>query len=580
MKSVDAPYLLAVVILCLAVGRAHAQPSVQIISGDEVNFDVQQVAAGVYGVIIVSNDVDSTQVRIVPNGGTYTLGIVAVAIPNASGNCTLYIDDDPFPGAFLSVEYVFPFDYDGGEPDLDGELFVVIDIDGTLGVVNQPGIGFVAAHSIASVSANSGISAHLFAGPRDDPISSWISILQTDGDLLADVWVPKGRIETLVVGGNIGSSENPVSINTQDRIGFLSASRIWADINTTYNGGSGEVRTLLCTVGNFVGSLTSNRVLNSTVNDKIEIAGDCDADLLFTATASGSVRAPIIVHGDLPSGRFISVASYIDALSGNRGAITIKGSLEGDIFIGAANGLKGQIIIDSDNTGDDWDGDVIIGAGTVSPITIGPSQSQPNDAPYYEMLSSAIGDGTAGAIGLVPFNFHPKDSSPDNDAFLSTAQAPDYVDIWHYGPVKIVGSSAPVTVEVAEVAYPVDGSPTWTDVTNDYTYAVQSNKRVLRITPKEGESFGPGHMYRVKPVSGNLQCDIAATVNVEYDAPSAYAWFDDYYRFKIFHSFDLSMNGFVGYEDVEMWNNEPSDVNLDDEVNSMDLADIILNIDE
>jgi hypothetical protein len=41
---------------------------------------------------------------LIPNGGNYTLRNVAVAIPSASGNCTLYIDDDPYPGAFLSVE--------------------------------------------------------------------------------------------------------------------------------------------------------------------------------------------------------------------------------------------------------------------------------------------------------------------------------------------------------------------------------------------------------------------------------------------------------------------------------------------
>jgi hypothetical protein len=320
--------------------------------------------------------------------------------------------------------------------------------------------------------------------------------------------------------------------------------------------------------------------MNNTANDIIEIVGDCDADLVFTATASGGVLAPILIHGDLQLGRFISVASYIDALAGNRGAITINGSLEGDILIGAANGLKGQIIIDSDNNGDDWDGDVIIGASTGTPITIGPSQSQPNDAPYYEMLSSAIGDGAIGAIGLVPFNFHPKDSVPINDATLSTAQAPDHVDIWHYGPVKIVGSSAPVTVEAAEVVYPVNGSPTWTDVTADYTYAIQSNKRVLRISPKQGESFSPGNIYRVKPVNGVLQCDIATSANVLYDSPSDKAWFENYYRFKIFKSFDLSMNGYIGYEDVNLWNEDPCDVNFDDKIDSKDLADIILNIDE
>jgi hypothetical protein len=66
MRKVIGRLLAISAILCLATLGAHAQPSVQIISGDDIDFNVQQVSGGVYDIIVVSNDVDSTQVRIIP----------------------------------------------------------------------------------------------------------------------------------------------------------------------------------------------------------------------------------------------------------------------------------------------------------------------------------------------------------------------------------------------------------------------------------------------------------------------------------------------------------------------------------
>ena len=374
-------YTIAILAVCMMASVSIAQPEVDYDEQADVFVDVYEENPGEYVVVIISNEPDSILVKIEPSGGNYVLSVVAAAIMQSSGNIDLQIDDNPALGSFTEVRNILIFDYDAGAPDEDGELFVAIDIAGTLGAAGSTPGGYVEAHSIPNVIAVGGINASLYAGPRKNPSTpSNIASLATSGNMLGSIYVFNGAIDAMTIGGNIGSATDTAAIATSRQINLLEADRIWANIDTTFNGGTGEIYTLLCTAGDFVVSLVSSRAFDNNVNSKIEIAGDCDADMTFTDTTTVGVRIPIIIHGDLPSDRSITVASKIDAV-GQRGGIVIAGSLEGDISIGEANGLKGQIIIDSDNTGDDWDGDVVIGAGTGTPITIGPSQSQPNDAP-------------------------------------------------------------------------------------------------------------------------------------------------------------------------------------------------------
>ncbi len=88
---------------------------------------------------------------------------------------------------------------------------------------------------------------------------------------------------------------------------------------------------------------------------------------------------------------------------------------KGGIYIREVGGLKGQIIINRNNTelaaGTGWKGVVVVGDnGVDTPVVLGPGETDPlHHAPYYELPSSEVGGG---AVGLAPFAFYPQDCTP------------------------------------------------------------------------------------------------------------------------------------------------------------------------
>src|SRR5262249_19531708 len=139
------------------------------------------------------------------------------------------------------------------------------------------------------------------------------------------------------------------------------------------------------------------------------------------------------------------------------GTVTIGGKLLGSsapayAFDLPSHGMTSQIIINAANgaTGPFWTAPI-----RVDSLVLDDSASGDNQAPYYGVLSSTLGGG---AIGVLPYSRHPKDSEPDQDATVCEMHHETWpnnpgdretIVISHYGPVvkSFAGTDMPLKVE-------------------------------------------------------------------------------------------------------------------------------------
>ena len=274
-----------------------------------------------------------------------------------------------------------------------------------------------------------------------------ISSLVVGGDILGDITFQNGgRLDVVKAGGDIGTPSEPVVLSVTpslpygagSNIGTVKCTNLYADVIAASN-----LRRVAAS-GAFEGSINCNTVGPTFGEDPpgifigsggfdgaIEALGaDFEGDISITGdlASSGLLAIPVLSEGDS-----ITITGGVESGS----IIEIGGSLDGDIQIQEAQGLQGQILINAAIASappveGEWTGSVSVGTGGTQ-VTIGGSETGDNEAPYYGVLSSTLGGG---AIGLVPFNFHPKDSAPDHDSVVTTG-AISTVQLAHYGPVSV-----------------------------------------------------------------------------------------------------------------------------------------------
>lgn len=393
--------------------------------------------------------------------------------------------------------------------------------------------GFIGVHSIAGADIGGDITVGIELPQPVGGGQSTITDLSVSGDILGDVIVEYGSIESLNVLGALGST-SPVDVRVQGNIFNLVAGAINADITTLANGGTGSVRWLETTSGDFTGSLATSYLSEIGTGQPagITIDGDLGADLDF----NNNVSAPITVDGSVPSTSTITVGQYLNGA--------------GDITLGS---LAGQVIINADNAAGTWVGDVRIG---------GPSGTVLSPVPFYTDDAATVGGG---AVGLVPFNYHPVDGVPDDDATIYAAPA-EPVEMWFYGPVKADPSAAgsPLRIEARSTKF---ANNPWVDVTDDFTVTVSGSgvSRKVEITKGPNNTwFGVMNEYRFLPVQANDAVNgfrrlLCADLNAEVPAHDGGA---DPYSFKFPLTsipLDLSLNGTVDTPDAVIWMAEPVD---------------------
>ena len=243
---------------------------------------------------------------------------------------------------------------------------------------------------------------------------------------------------------------------------------------------------------------------------------------------------------------------------------TLAFNLGGSLFIGDA--LGGQVIINQQDDVSTWSGFV-----WANGYEFQESEAQPEQAPHYDVLSDDLGGG---AIGLVPFDLHGPDTVAANAGSLSQSsggQAPQSIELHHYGRVLDVSApgALPVLVE-RTTQYQVPGQPiVWTDVSDEFEASIVG--RVLTISAKAGEDgFTCAHDYRITPEPGRLVCDDLATDTVDV---ASYM-----YEFGVRCKIDLSGNGIIDTPDPVLWVADPVDVNDDGLFDVNDLGDIMAEI--
>jgi hypothetical protein len=156
-----------------------------------------------------------------------------------------------------------------------------------IGAFHVYGGTFTAASVIGPATGNIGL-VRATSGNMScliQPDNGSVLIVTVDsGSFLGNIIAPLGSIRTISVpNGNIGSASVTPQIYAKN--GFttsIEAQRIWADMRANHFGGSGDVRTISTTVGDFSGSLWANN-LGTTNANGLPIAGKLNATVLLMA---------------------------------------------------------------------------------------------------------------------------------------------------------------------------------------------------------------------------------------------------------------------------------------------------------
>ncbi len=278
---------------------------------------------------------------------------------------------------------------------------------------SDPGI-HIAGELDGNVSIGNSLS------PIDVGSMDITNIISVSGYVRANI-TSSGTLGRLRVTGTLGAIGTPVTVTAGQAIGEISASAVTGSVIST-SGGVGPVTVPNIWIGSLdVASVASFSVGTwtegiATIRDEIPVA----AALTFRSLSStGSIQFP---HG-------------------LAGRLLISESLLGSVLL-PANGLDGQIVVNSNNGSGDWTGSVTVGTTTLSPVR------------YYTQASSAsdpLSTLGSGAVGLAPFHLYKQDSSPVHGGYRLvqdfSEMNPVYVS--YYGPLARrpgSGTSALATV--------------------------------------------------------------------------------------------------------------------------------------
>ncbi len=190
--------------------------------------------------------------------------------------------------------------------------------------------------------------------------------------------------------------------------------------------------------------------VNGDVAGRMEIGGT-GGNIVMNITINGELSGELVSSGSLTSGDTITITDGITAT----GLLSLGDSLIGSIAL-PASGLAGQIIINANDNGGDWDGNVVIGSGGGA-ITLGPGQSPPYQSPHYAALPSALGGGS---VGLAPFGLHAEACTPPHN-LMDPHTDLVYTDFDNDGMPVIIRSYGPITNANVDFDMQLNDECTW-----------------------------------------------------------------------------------------------------------------------
>lgn len=378
-----------------------------------------------------------SEVEIVINGGTGAIGDISIVatsnipvivriIGTGTGGTTGPIDLIDTSGSTASV------------------TLLEVKSRGPIGPVFAGNVYSILA---LPVSGSSGTVDSITVEPAQTGHTSDIFSVNAGGGVLGDILAESGslgQIQSTGASGTIGTSSNPISIRALNSIGLITSREVYADISGPSGNEFGPTFTHLQTShGPFVGSIKAANFSSVSLNQTIYAAGidvtggDLDADItiagdyVFDPNSNYRVDINVLSSGRAtPAGRTITIGGGLYGSGGEETPVA---------FDLPAGGLEGQIIINAANEDpDSWTAPI-----RVDGIKLDNARSQPDDAPYYDRLSSELGGGS---VGLVPYHLHKTDCLPPHsptglcDITLPLREWPDESEretiiLRHYGPV-------------------------------------------------------------------------------------------------------------------------------------------------
>lgn len=214
-----------------------------------------------------------------------------------------------------------------------------------------------------------------------------------EGDFLSSTTTP-GYMNPFLVTGALGTTARPASVEARlfERI---NAASFEGEIDATGTSGTDGVGEFVVT-GDVVGQIFAERVgAIDGWNGVWTIGGDLDADVVIRGDVdaeSTASPATVVIGGEFKAGRVFVIGG---TLAGGASGV-------GGIKVTDTAGLKGQIIVNANDTSDAWLGDATVGATVLDPGGSGTDFA-------YTTTSSTLGGG---AVGLVPYHLHKTDCLP------------------------------------------------------------------------------------------------------------------------------------------------------------------------
>lgn len=436
-----------------------------------------QVVNGERQIIVYGAGTPSSIITITATSGTNPVRYIYVASallsPFTSAQVVLTVNESG--GTFSHIRTI---DVVSVAPTADAEVWIgSVVISGVLGDPGSPHTSRVFSDITADVRAAGGVTADIISGPRllNAAANSTIDRVSSSGNaILGDIFAPRGAINLVNAGGNIGSSTDSVFIDAKHGIKEVQGNSIWAHLDSTYDSDppttlGDHVWYVKARTGNFVGSILCNQISSPNSTSGLDIAGSLDADII----TRGSVSRPIVASS-LAVGRTLSIGGSLSPISMSSSSTITLG----------AGGLDGHIMINSANGSGTWDGKITVGSITLEPIG-----EQPDRAPYYERTSAELGGG---AVGLAPFKLHLLDSQPPE--FLNAEG--ETMTVRHYGPVTWGLGAVPLKIEYREY----NSEFGWIDITEDFAIYAGPTSRDIIVETLTLLDFDIQLQYRITPI--------------------------------------------------------------------------------
>ncbi|MCE7967632.1 MAG: hypothetical protein DYG94_02675, partial [Leptolyngbya sp. PLA3] len=413
--------------LFCSIAQAQTCPFTFSHNADSLTHTCTEITTGVFDLKITVTDDGSPTVAVIvndlPGGGPPAIRDLVFELIGPSGT-----------GPHLTATVAGP----AGDPENLAGLSSVSVETSTGGelyleeMIVAGNLGSIAVHRLESLRVLGDVTGDITILEIVGFFSGRIGIADIDGDLLGsirfDIHDGESVMGVLSVDGDIGSVTSPVLIHVGKSIGLISCNNLYGDVYTEYAGIlrrletrgllEGDVHSARIKVAEGVGGSGDPGVFigsgdyKDTLACTIELAGDIDipgniGDEATVQVASIPSGYSVSVGGDVEAGGEVQVlgdlAGSLDVTGDIGGTVTIYDNLSGTITCDSA-GLAAQILVNQQNGSAEWSGDVVVGS-----TTLGPGETGDYEAPYYGVLSSTLGGG---AVGLVPFMYHAKDSAP------------------------------------------------------------------------------------------------------------------------------------------------------------------------